>query len=260
VDRNLTRVRAWLDATPLSSLALAIMREATGRTEPIEQIVPMRAARLAPTARVAFWSMAAGAGTSTTAALVAQRSAAAGHAPLLVDLDRWVPSLALRASIDAATIRDVLVQPDHEAELVSRWGAVPFMPGSPELHADFDADRIVTALARLAGSRALVLDLGAGAGAVDDPITRTLTRFVLVTGATASQLQAAFCARPVLRDIRPPVGLVVTGVTHEDASVIASRVGLPLLAAIPEDAYLARDEFAARAPTMRAIDALVRAL
>ncbi|HYK97398.1 MAG TPA: hypothetical protein VEU77_03295 [Candidatus Acidoferrales bacterium] len=260
MDRDLTRVRAWLDATPLSTLALAIMREATGRTEPIEQIVPVRAARLAPTARVAFWSMAAGAGTSTTAALVAQRSAAAGHAPLLVDLDRWVPSLALRASIDAATIRDVLVQPDHETELVSRWGAVPFMPGSPELHADFDADRIVTVLAQHAGSRALVLDLGAGGGAMDDPITRSLTRFVLVSGATASQLQAAFCARPLLRDIRPPVGLVVTGVTHEDASIIASRVGLPLLAAIPEDAYLARDEFAARAPTMRAIDALVRAL
>ena len=256
----MTRVRAWLDATPLSSLALAVMREATGRTEPIAQIVPVRAARLAPTARVGFWSMAAGAGTSTTAALVAQRSAAGGHPPLLVDLDRWVPSLALRASIDAATIRDVLVQPDREMEMVSRWGAVPFMPGSPELHADFDAERMAAVLARLAASRALVLDLGTGPGALDDPITRTLTRLVMVTAGSASQLQAAFCARPLLRDIRPPVGLVVTGVAHEDAMLIASRVGLPLLAAIPEDAYLARDEFAARAPTMRAIDALLRAL
>lgn len=256
----MTRMRAWLDATPLSALALAVMREATGRTEPVEQIVPVRAARLAPTARIGFWSMAAGAGTSTTAALVAQRSAAGGHAPLLVDLDRWVPSLALRAGIGAATIRDVLVQPDRETELVSRWGVVPFMPGSPELHVDFDAEHIAAVLARLAASRALVTDLGTGAGALDDAITRTLTRFVMVTAGTAAQLQAAFCARPLLRDIRPPVGLVVTGVAHEDAALIASRVGLPLLAAIPEDAYLARDDFAARAPTMRAIDALVQAL
>lgn len=254
------RVRAWLDATPLSTLALTLMREATGRTEPLEHIVPTRPARLAPTARIGFWSMAAGAGASTTAALVAQRSAAGGHAPLLVDLDRWVPSLALRASIDGATIRDVLVQPDREAELVSRWGALPFLPGSPRLHAEFDAERIASAIARLASSRAAVIDLGAGADALDPLLTRTLTRLVLVTGGTASQLQASFCARPLLRDLRPPVGVVVTAVSDDDARMIASRIGLPLIGAIPEDAYLARDEFAARAPTLRSVDAIVRAL
>ena len=256
----MTRVRAWLDGTPLSSLALTLMREATGRSEPLEQILPARPARLAPTARVAFWSMSAGAGTSTSAALVAQRSAAGGHAPLLVDLDRWVPSLALRASIDAATIRDVLVQPDREPELVSRWGAVPFVPGSPLLHDEFDGDRIVAAVGRLSPSRAVVMDLGAGADALDAALDRTLTRFALVVGGTASQLQAAFCARPLLRDVRPPVGIVTTGVSEDDARMIASRIGLPLLGAIPDDPYLRRDDFAARAPTLRAIDAIVRAL
>lgn len=256
----MTRIRAWLDATPLSSLALAVMREATGRSEPLEQILPTRPARLAPAARVAFWSMAAGAGATTTAALVAQRSAAGGHAPLLVDLDRWAPSLALRAAIDGATIRDVLIQPDRESSLVSRWAGVSFLPGSPRLHADFDSVRIAAVLARLAAARALVVDLGSGPDALDGELTRMLTRLVLVTGGSASQLQAAFCARQLLRDVRPPVGVVVTGVARDDALLIASRVGLPLLGAIPEDGYLARDEFAARAPTLQSIDALVRAL
>jgi hypothetical protein len=35
---------------------------------------------------------------------------------------------------------------------------------------------------------------------------------------------------------------------------------MTLLGAIPDDAYLAHDDFAARAPTMRAIDGLIRAL
>lgn len=254
------RLRAWLDGTPLSTLALALMREATGRTEPLEHIVPSKPASLGASARIGFWSMSAGAGTSTTAALVAQRSGAGGHAPLLVDLDRWTPSLALRASLDAATIRDILVQPDREADLVSRWGAVPFIPGSPLLHSDFDGERVAAVVARLGQSRSVVVDLGAGPEAIDEALTRTLTRFVLVTGSTASQLQAAFCARPLLRDVRPPIGVVVTGASDEDARLIASRVGLPLLCAIPEDPYLRRDDFAARAPTLKAVDMLVRAL
>ena len=41
---------------------------------------------------------------------------------------------------------------------------------------------------------------------------------------------------------------------------VAERAGFPLLAAIPRDAYLADDAFAARAPTLRAVDVLLRAL
>src|SRR2546430_8498131 len=116
----MSRVRAWLDATPLASIALALMREATGRADPIEAIRPTRPERLAPTARIAFWSLGAGVGTSTTAALVAQRSSAARAAPLLLELDRWAPSLALRAPIDSATIAGAPIQPHRERPLVSR--------------------------------------------------------------------------------------------------------------------------------------------
>ena len=256
----MTRVRAWLDGTPLASLALALMREATGQPEPLALITPSRPGRLAEHARVGFWSMAAGAGASTLAALVAQRACAGGRAPLLVDLDRWTPSLAIRAAIEAATITDVLVQPDRERDLVSRWGSVPFVPGSPQLHRQFDGHRVAAVLDRLAHGSPLIADLGAGPDGLDAILTARLTRLVVVSGTTASQLQATFCARTLLADVRPPAGLAVVGAERDDASLIAARVGLPLLAAIPEDAYLARDEFAARGPTMRAIDGLIAAL
>jgi len=256
----MSRVRGWLDSTPLASIALALMREATGRADPIEAIKPTRPERLAATTRVAFWSLGAGVGTSTTAALVAQRSSAAGHAPLLVDLDRWTPSLALRAGIESATIEDALIQPDRERELVARWSNVPFLAGSPRLHQDFDGARVSALLERLAHGRALVVDLGSGADALDAAVVRWLTRLCVVTGGRASQLQALFCAKPLLRSLSVAVGVAVVGVAAEDAATIASRASLPLLGVIPDDAFLARDEFAARAPTMRAVDSLIRAI
>src|SRR5712691_460473 len=117
----MSRFRAFLDASPVSQIALALMREATGQTEPLAAIAPTRPAALRKGRRIGFWSLAAGAGSSTVAALLAHRSAAGGEAPLLVDLDRWAPSLALRAGLSAATIVDVLLQPGKERELISRW-------------------------------------------------------------------------------------------------------------------------------------------
>ena len=257
---RVSRIGAWLDATPIAAVALALMREATGRTEPLEAVRPTRPERLRSDARVGFWSLGAGVGASTTAALVAQRSAAAGHAPLLVDLDRWAPSLAVRAAIDAATIVDALVQPDRERELISRWANVAFLPGSPQLHRDFDGGRIGALVDRLATARALVVDLGSGADALDAALVGRLTRLCVVTGGRASQLQALFCARDLVRHLPCSVGLAIVGVEAQDAALIAGRADLPLLACVPHDDSLARDEFAARAPTMRAIDALIRAL
>lgn len=253
-------VRGLLDRTPIASVGLALMRDATGRDAPLEAIRPIRAERLASDARVAFWALAAGMGTSTLAALVAQRSAGAGSAPLLADLDRWAPSLALRAGVDAATISDALVQPDRERELLSRWEEVTFLPGSPHLHREYDGERIAGLLARLARGRPLVIDLGAGADALDAAVLAGLTCLCVVTGGRASQLQAAFCARDLLRTFPVRTGVAVVGVQPADAELIGRRIGLPLLGAVPHDAFLARDEFAARAPTMRAVDGLIRSL
>ncbi|HEV8536101.1 MAG TPA: hypothetical protein VGR87_10355 [Candidatus Limnocylindria bacterium] len=257
---RLSRLRAFLDASPLAAVALALMREATGRTEPLAPLTPARPAALRKGSRVGFWSLAAGTGASTVAALLAHRSAAGGEAPLLVDLDRWAPSLALRAGLAAASVADALLQPGRERELVSRWSAVLFLPGAPSLHATFDADRLVGVVDSCAAGRAAVLDLGAGADALDPTILASLDRLCLVSGPRSSQLQAAFCAVPLLRASPCAVGLVVTGASEDDAARIAQRVGFPLLAAIPHDPYLADDAFAARGPTLRSIDSLLRAI
>jgi len=256
----MSRLRAFLDASPVSQIALALMREATGRTEPLAAIAPTRPAALRKGRRVGFWSLAAGAGSSTVAALLAHRSAAGGEAPLLVDLDRWVPSLALRAGLTAANVADALLQPGREGDLVSRWSAIPFLPGAPSLHATFDGERLVGLVNSCAAGRAVVLDLGCGADSLDAALLSSLDRLCLVAGTRSAQLQAAFCAAPLLGRVPCSLGLVVVGAGDDDAARVADRVGLPLLAAIPYDSYLADDAFAARAPTLRAIDALLRAL
>ena len=254
----MSRIRAWLDASPIADLAMTFMREATGRTDPIEPLRPTRPAALAEGRRVAFWSLVGGVGGSTTAGLVAHRSAAGGRAPLLVDLDRWAPSLALRARIEAATIVDALVQPGRELALVSRWSAVPFLPGSAALRGRLDVDRATQVIDAVSGGAPVVLDLGTGADSLDAGLLSRVDRLCLVAGARASQLQAVFCALALVHDVPCPAGLVVVGVAEDDAALVAERAGLPLLGAIPLDPYLAEDQFAARAPTLRAIDALIR--
>jgi hypothetical protein len=104
----------------------------------------------------------------------------------------------------------------------------------------------------------VVLDLGTGADSLDAGLLSRIDRLCVVAGARASQLQAVFCALPLVRDAPCPAGLVVVGAAEEDAALIAERAALPLLGAIPTDPYLADDQFATRAPTLRAIDALIR--
>ncbi|MDE3102174.1 MAG: hypothetical protein KGJ98_08045 [Chloroflexota bacterium] len=254
------RFRSWLDATPLSGLALDVMREATGRSDPIEPLRPARAVALRRGLRVAFWSLVGGVGTSTTAALVAHRSAGAGGAPVLADLDRWAPSLALRAGVQAATAADALLRPGRERDCLSRWSDVPFLPGAPGLDAMFQSERVVDLLARVAADDALVVDLGAGDDALDAGVLAALDALCVVAGPRASQLQAAFCSVPLLRAVPCRVALVLVGAADTDAQRIAARLPWPLLASIPSDPYLATDAFAARAPTMAAIDRLIGAL
>jgi hypothetical protein len=252
--------RAWLDASPVSQIVLALMRDATGRDAPLEPLTPARPAALSAERGLAFWSLIAGAGASTVAALVAHRSAAAGQPPVLVDLDRRVPTLALRARCAGATIADALVRPGSEAGLLSRWGDVPFLPGTPELYRSFDGPRIAELVGRLHRDRAVVVDLGCGAEALDPDVLAGLDRLCVVIGPSVAQLQSAFCAVPLLEGSGVRIGLVVVGAEPGDAAHIAARLPWQLQAAIPRDPFLANDEFATRAPTIRAIDALIRGL
>lgn len=256
----MSRLREWLDVAGFPDRALDLIRDATGRDDPLAAVRPPRPARLPVGLRVGFWSLCAGAGTSTTAALVAHRSAGAGSAPLLVDLDRWAPSLALRAQLQAASVADALLRPGQERACVSRWAQVPFLPGTPQLHTVFDAERLVALTESASSGSALVVDLGSGADALDRTLLASLGRLCVVAGTRVSQLQAAFCAVDLLREAPCQVALVVVQASDEDAERVASRLPWPLASAIPFDAYLAEDSFAARAPTLVAVDRLIRAL
>lgn len=252
--------RAWLDASPVAQVGLALMRDATGRERPLEPLVPARPAALARGRAVAFWSLTAGVGTSTLAALVAHRSAAAGQAPVLVDLDRWTPCLALVAQHAGATVSDALVRPGGEEALLSRWSEVPFLPGAADLHRVADGARLGELVERLSAGRAAVLDLGAGPDALDRDLLAAVDRLCVVVGGRVSQLQSAFCATSLLTEPPCRVGMATVAAAEDDARRIAARLPWPLWAAIPPDPYLADDTFAARAPTLRAVDALIRSL
>ncbi|MHB8632288.1 MAG: hypothetical protein ACYC9W_10215 [Candidatus Limnocylindria bacterium] len=252
--------RTWLDASPAARIALALMRDATGRDAVLEPLRPARPSALTRQRGVAFWSLNAGVGTSTLAALVAHRSASAGCAPALVDLDRRVPTLALRARCAGATVADALLRPGSEAGLLSRWGEIPFLPGTPELYRSFDGPRIAELVDRLRRAGAAVLDLGNGAESLDVDVLGAIDRLCWVVGPAVAQLQAAFCAVPLLERCGVRVAVAVVGAAPDDAARIAARLPWPLVAAIPRDPLLADDEFAARTSTLRAIDALIRGL
>lgn len=249
--------RGQLDRV-IGPYALFLLREATGRGDPLPHIVPAQPAALAAGTTIAFWSLCAGVGTSTVAALVAHRSTAARSPALLVDLDRHAPALALRAGVQAATVSDALLRPGREGELVSLWERTPFLPGAPGLHASFDGGRIAALVARAAAGRAAVLDLGAGVDALDAALLSGCARLFVCVGTGVAQLQAAFCAVPALASIEVPISLVVVRAAVDDARRIADRLPWPLAGAVPADEHLAADEFAARAPTLQAIDRLIR--
>jgi len=105
----------------------------------------------------------------------------------------------------------------------------------------------------------VVIDLGPGIEALDDDLLGIVDRLCVVVGPTTAQLQAAFCSVPLLERV-VVAGSVVVGAGDDDAARIASRLPWPLLAAIPRDPFLAADEFATRAPTIRSIDVLIKAL
>lgn len=250
--------RAWLDASPIAQVALALMRDATGREQPLEPLIPARPAALSEGRVIAFWSLSAGVGASTVAALVAHRSAAAGRAAVLIDLDRRAPTLALRARNTGATVADALLRPAAARDVLSRWGDVPFLPGTPELSRTWDGPRIAELIEQLRAAAPVVIDLGAGAEALDADVLGVIDRLCVVVGPTVAQLQAAFCSVNLI-ERWTVAGAVVVGASDDDASRIAGRLPWPLLASVPRDPFLAADNFATRAPTLKSVDTLIRA-
>lgn len=252
--------RRWLDASPAAHVALALMRDATGREKPLDVLLPVRAPALPQGRCIAFWALNAGVGTSTVAALTAHRSAAGGRPPVLIDLDRRAPTLAIRARGGGATVCDALLRPTNEAALLSRWGDVRLLRGSPDLGRTFEAPRIAELVAHLRDAGPVVIDLGSGAEALERELLATFDLLCVVVGPTVSQLQAAFCSVGLVESVGCRTGAVVVNAAADDAARISSRLPWPLLASVPHDPFLAGDEFAVRAPTVRAIDPLIRSV
>src|SRR5258708_36853437 len=68
--------RRRLDASPVAEVALGLMRDATGRDEPLEVLVPGRPPALREEPCHGFWALNAGLGPDTPAATAALPSAA----------------------------------------------------------------------------------------------------------------------------------------------------------------------------------------
>ena len=218
--------------------------------------IPARACRIASGTRVAFCSLVAGCGTTTLAALVAQRAGGSGSAVRLLDLDLVAPTVALLAGERTPTLLDALA-----AERVRgrKWGSV---------HAIFGAERdpgadVVATLVRFVGrmseDAAVVIDAGAFADR-STPLLRAADVVVYVTTPRAAHVHAATRAIAMLRDVDRPLRLVVNRAGPQAAAAIAQELGVTLAGAIPEDPFLARDDFRVRAETAREVDRLIGAL
>ena len=99
-----------------------------------------------------------------------------------------------------------------------------------------------------------VVDLGSGADALDRAILGALTRLLVVTGPRVPQLQAAFCAVPLLRDAPCEAALVTVGAPDEDAQRIAARLPWRHAAAVPADPSHPAGSTPPRAPCPQAVD------
>lgn len=216
-----------------------------------------RAVRLARGRRVACVSLVAGCGTTTLAALLAQRSGGAGGRGRLVDLDLVAPTLALLAGQRTPTVTDVLADPGLSGR---RWGSVEAIYGAASELGQESADALATLVRRLASDAAVVVDAGVLVAPGCARVLAACDTVLYVTTPRAAHLHAASRAVALLADLGLAARLAVTRADDAGAARIAAELGVPLAGAVPEDPFLARDEFRIRAETAAAVDRLCAAL
>ena len=247
VTTQLREGAAWL-------VDLLFERADAGVAAP-DAIAP-RACRLATGATVAFCSLVAGCGVTTLAALSAQRSGGAGATVRLLDLDLVSPTLALLVGERTPTLLDAL-----SAEQVRgrRWGSAFAVFGAERDPGPEIGEALARFVRRMSSDAAVVIDAGA-LGERSFAALRACDEIVYVTTPRAAHVHAAARSERLLRELGRPARLVVNRATADAAAAIARELDLPLAAAIPEDPFLARDDFRVRAETARHIDRLVAAL
>lgn len=247
---QLRETGAWL-------LDLFFERVDDERAAPEQPPPEAGACRLAPGRRIGCASLVAGCGTSTLAALLAQRSGGAGARVRLLDLDLTAPSLALLAGQRTPTLIDALAA-DHVRG--RRWGSVDAVFGAERDPGPDVAEALARFVRRMAQDAAVVVDAGALAAPVAEAVLRACDTALYVTTPRAAHVHAAVRAAAVLDALGIRARLVVARADRETAAAIAREVNLALAGNVPEDPFLARDEFRIRAETARAIDALCASL
>jgi Flp pilus assembly CpaE family ATPase len=249
-----TRALSRLRQVATSVLDLFIERSADEHAPiPIES----HSVRLAKGRRIGFVSLTAGCGTTTTASLVAQRSGGGGARVRLLDLDLVAPAIGLIAQQRGPTITDVLVD---ESVRPRRWGSVDVVfGGSTEIGPGATA-ALVQLIQRFAAESAVVIDAGALCAPASDQLLRACDTVVYVSTPRAAHVYAGLRAASHLRALAIDAQLVLTRSDPITAALVARELGMPVGGAIPEDPFLAKDEFRIRAETARAIDLLAAAL
>lgn len=226
----------------------------------VEQAVAIEpgTTRLARGRRIAFVSLVAGCGTTSTAALVAQRSGGGGGRVRLVDLDLVAPTIALLAGHRDPTVADALTA---RGELrARRWGSIEAIFGSAlELGAE-GGEALGELVRRSARDAAVVIDAGTLGSPASDAVLRACDSVLYVATPRAAHVHAAARASALLSTSGLKARLVLARCDPAAAPPLAAEIGLPLFGAVPEDPYLARDEFRVRAETARAIDQLCAGL
>jgi MinD superfamily P-loop ATPase len=225
--------------------------------DPMRPSIESRQVRLAKGRRVACVSLIAGCGTTTLAALLAQRSGGAGARVRLLDLDLASPTVALIAGQQRPTVTDVLVDPSLRP---GRWGSIDvYYGGGPEI-GPAAAPALGELVRRCAAESAVVVDAGALSTPPCEQLLRACDTVLYITTPRAAHVFGALRGIALLRALAIDAHLVVTQSDPHTAGSIARELGVPLAAAIPEDPFLAKDEFRIRAETARAIDLLCGAL
>lgn len=207
--------------------------------------------------RIACVSLSAGCGTTTLAALLAQRSGGAGARVRLLDLDLVAPSLALLAGQRHPTLLDALAAEQVRGQ---RWGSADVVFGAERDPGPDVAPALARFIRRMAADAAVVVDAGALSTPGCETVLRACDVVLSVTTPRAAHVHAAVRAAAILDGLRIVARLVVLRADRAAADAIAGEVGLALAGVIPEDPFLARDEFRVRAETARAVDALCVAL
>ena len=222
-----------------------------------EPPVELKACRLRAGRRIGCVSLVGGCGTTTIAALLAQRSGGAGGRVRLIDLDLATPTIALLAGQRTPTLLDALAE---ESVRGRRWGSVDAIFGADRDPGPDVAESLARFVRRMSTDAAVVVDAGTLAATACEAVLHACDTVVYVTTPRAAHVHAAVRAAAALDAIGVDARLVVARSAPDVAGAVAREVGLALLGSIPEDPFLARDEFRVRAETARAIDRVCAAL